>query len=145
MNSVLTTLEALGLRARIGPGGRLQVGPRERLTDEVRELVRARADELRVELTGDPASTASYAESRLRAIAATHGIRWSACVEWLTPEDVEAAIPYVLAAEAGDEAEARGLVVWLSLLADPHTPKVPRTETPMTTINGGCTHATPEH
>lgn len=145
MNSVLTTLEALGLRARIGPGGRLQVGPRERLTDEVRELVSARADELRIELTGAGEPGASFAESRLRAIAAAHGIRWSACREWLTREDIAAALPYLLAADAGDEEEARGLVVWLSLLADPHTPKIPRTENHMTTINGARIHATPEH
>jgi hypothetical protein len=37
----------MGLRARLGPGGRLQVGPRELLTPEARALAMAHADEIR--------------------------------------------------------------------------------------------------
>lgn len=50
MTQALAILQSLGLRARLLPDGRLQVGPRDQLTPEYRELIRARAGELRLAL-----------------------------------------------------------------------------------------------
>lgn len=51
MSSALATLSRLGIRVRLGPGGQVQVGPRDRVTDEARDLVRRHADEIRAALT----------------------------------------------------------------------------------------------
>jgi hypothetical protein len=58
--SALAELAQLGLRARIGTGGRLQVGPPDRLTAEARALVARLAADLRAELE-------QAAEPRFRA------------------------------------------------------------------------------